>query len=419
MSGPAATSVDAVVVGAGLAGLAAARHLQDAGRTVRVLEASDGVGGRVRSDRVDGYVLDRGFQVLLTSYPEARRMLDYPALRLCRFDPGASVRHADRWIEVADPLRVPSRAVATLRAPVGSPASKVRAGLLGLASRRWPADGPAPGPDTTTRAWLETSGLGGAMTGRLLGPLFAGILLDPDLGVSAAEARFVWRSLAAGDSAVPAAGMGAIPAQLAGTLRPGTVELGRQVASVSPGEVRVVGEPSPRYATEVVVATDGPTAASLLGARLADPGSRAAGCLWYAADRAPTASRAIVLDGDRTGPVDNLAVMTNVAPGYAPPGRALVAAATTHLDRSDDHLDLAARRQLAGWFGGQVSGWALLRVDRVAHAHPRQEPGTVAPPRPARLTAGLVVCGDHRADASIQGALRSGRLAARAVLAEA
>jgi phytoene dehydrogenase-like protein len=84
VSGPSASTPDVIVVGAGLAGLAAARHLQDAGRTVRVLEASERVGGRVRSDRVDGFVLDRGFQVLLTSYPEARRMLDYPALRLRR-----------------------------------------------------------------------------------------------------------------------------------------------------------------------------------------------------------------------------------------------------------------------------------------------------------------------------------------------
>jgi len=417
VSGPSATTPDVIVVGAGLAGLAAARHLQDAGRTVRVLEASERVGGRVRSDRVDGFVLDRGFQVLLTSYPEARRMLDYPALRLRRFEPGALVRHAGRWIEVADPLRVPSRAAATLRAPVGSPLAKVRLGLLGLRARRWPTEGPAAGPDTTTREWLEAVGLGGETAERLLGPLLAGILLDPALGVSAAEARFVWRSLAAGDSVVPAAGMGEIPAQLAATLAPGSVELARRVEAVSPGEVRVAGEASPRSAEEIVVATDGPSASRLLGTRLGDPGSRAVGCLWYSADRAPTSSRAVVLDGDGSGPVNNLAVMTNVAPEYAPAGRALVAAATLTLECGDDDLDTAARRQLVEWFGDQVAGWELLRVDRVAHAHPRQDPGTVSPPRPARLGPGLVVCGDHRADASIQGALRSGRLAARAVLA--
>ncbi|MDA8062216.1 MAG: FAD-dependent oxidoreductase, partial [Actinomycetota bacterium] len=133
--------VDVVVVGAGLAGLAAARHLEDAGRSVVVLEASDGVGGRVRSDRVDGFVLDRGFQVLLTAYPEARRMLDYGSLRLCRFEPGALVRHAGRFVEVADPLRVPAKALATARAPVGSALAKARLGLLGLSARRWSPDG--------------------------------------------------------------------------------------------------------------------------------------------------------------------------------------------------------------------------------------------------------------------------------------
>lgn len=410
-------AVDIIVVGAGLAGLAAARDLQEAGRRVCVLEASDGVGGRVRSDAVDGFVLDRGFQVLLTAYPEARRRLDYGALRLRDFEPGALVRHAGRWIEVADPLRVPARALATALAPVGSPVAKARVALLGLASRRWPADGPQAGGDRSTREWLAAAGLAGPMTDRVLGPLLGGILLDPGLGVSAAEARFVLRSLAAGATAVPDGGMGQVAAQLAAALRPGTVELGRRVTEVAPGRVRVAGEGDVRGGAEVVVAADGPSAAGLLGGRIAPPGSRPVGCLWYAADRPPTASRAIVLDGDGVGPVNNLAVLSNVAPGYAPAGRALMAATTFALDRGDGELDAAARRQLGDWFGSQVGDWRLLRVDRVAHAHPLQPPGSVAPPRPARLDAGLVVCGDHRTDASIQGALRSGGLAAQAVLA--
>jgi phytoene dehydrogenase-like protein len=412
-----APDAEVLVVGAGLAGLAAARHLVGAGRRVRVLEASDGVGGRVRSDRVDGFTLDRGYQVLLTAYPELPRLVDLGSLSLRKFAPGAEIAVNGRLARIGDPLRDPTGAPATLAAPIGSVAAKVRVGVLGLRARRWPADGPVGGADTTTAAWLAELGLSGPMTERFLRPLFAGVLLDPELGTSAAQARFVWRSLARGDAAVPAAGMGALAEHLASRLPPGTVELNCPVEAVDAGRVRVAGG-AERHASTVVVATDGPSAAALLGGRIADPGSRAVGCLWYAADRPPSPTRAIVLDGERSGPVNNLAVMSNVAPEYAPPGQALIAAATFSLDLDDGALDVAARRQLRRWWGVAVDSWRLLRVDRVTHAQPDQPPGRLDPPcRPVRLDAGLLVCGDHRDNASIQGALVSGRRAAEAVLA--
>jgi phytoene dehydrogenase-like protein len=407
---------DVVVVGAGLAGLAAAVHLHRAGRRVLVLEASDGVGGRVRSDRVDGFVLDRGFQVLLGGYPEPRAVLDLAALDLQTFDPGALVRFDGRFAVVGDPLRQPSTALATLRAPVGGLVAKARVAALALAARRWPADGPAGGPDTTTARWLAESGLGGPMTDRFLGPLLAGILLDADLTGSSSQARFVWRSLATGPVVVPAAGMGAIGAQLAAGLPAGTVETERRVERVAPGRVDLV-DGSTVAADAVVVATEGPAAAGLLGGAVPDPGSRAVACLWYAADEPPTSSRAIVLDGERRGPVNNLAVMSNVAPAYAPPGRTLIAASVLEVTATDAEIDAAARRQLTAW-GGGVAAWRLMRTDRIAHAQPRQPPGTFSPPqRPVSLGEGLFVCGDHRDNASIQGALVSGRRAADAVVA--
>ncbi len=413
------TRPDVVVVGAGLAGLAAAGRLVAAGRSVTVLEASDGVGGRVRTDVVDGHRLDRGFQVLLTAYPEARRVLDVAALELRPFDPGARVRWGGAWHDVADPRRRPGSAVSTLRAPVGGPVAKARVAALAVASHWWPDDGPVAGLDTSTAEWLSDEGLGGPMTDRFLRPLLAGILLDPELRASSRQARFVWRSLAGGDVAVPANGMGAIPGQLAAALPGGTVALGRRVVSVEPGRV-VETSGASVDADEVVVATDGPSAASLLGDRVPDPGSRSVGCLWYSAASAPTPSRAILLDGDGTGPVNNLAVLSNVSERYAPEGRHLVAAAVFDLGASDADIDTAARAQLESWFGpgAGVGSWRLLRTDRVAHAQPAQPPGSLFPPqRSCRLADGLLVCGDHRDNASIQGALVSGRRAADAVLA--
>lgn len=418
-----------IVVGAGLAGLACARRLVAAGRQVIVLEASDGIGGRVRTDDIDGFLCDRGFQVLLTGYPEARAVLDLERLDLRRFVPGATVRLAGGWATVSDPRRRPADAPAGVMAPVGSLADKLRIARLGLAARRWPADGPAGGVDTTTREWLRASGLSERIIASTLGPLLAGVLLDPSLSTSARQARFVWRSLAAADTAVPAAGMGAIPAQLAAGLPAGTVRCRQRVGQVDAAGV-TVGR-TRLAAAAVIVATAGPDAARLLPAEVDDPGSRPVGCVWYASARRlrlagahrPGATRAILLNGAGPGPVNNLVVMSDVNPHAAPPGQGLLAASVLDeelLGGDDDQVDRAVRAQLDGWFEGGSSQWRRLRVDRIAHAQPAQPPGTftLAPRRPVRTSAGVYVCGDHRDNASIQGALVSGRRAAEAVLAD-
>lgn len=126
------TRVDAVVVGAGLAGLAAARQIKSRGRSVIVIEAQDGVGGRVRTDKVDGFLLDRGFQVLLTAYPELKTQIDMSALDLKMFSSGALVMRDGKPSVVTDPFREPKRAAATVFAPIGSLTDKLR-----VAALRW------------------------------------------------------------------------------------------------------------------------------------------------------------------------------------------------------------------------------------------------------------------------------------------
>lgn len=420
-----------VVVGAGLAGLACARRLHAAGRHVTVLEASDGVGGRVRSDMVDGFVCDRGFQVLLTAYPEARAVLDLEALDLQPFAPGAVVRAGGGWHTVADPRRRPLDAPAGVLAPIGSLADKLRVARLGLRAARWPADGPASGPDTSTRQWLRSEGLSERIIASTLGPLLAGVLLDPTLSTSARQARFVWRSLVAGEAAVPAAGMGAIPAQLAAGLPAGSIRCGTAVDSVARDRVGLV-DGRPLRAVAVVVATEGPAAAVLLPGVVTDPGSRSVGCIWYASPappvatgvRRPGALKAIALDGDPAGPVNNLVVMSAVNPRSAPAGHGLMAASVLDpvalAQASDEDLDVAARSQMEGWWAAGTSSWRVLRVDRIHHAQPAQPTGmfSAEPRRPVRTPRGVYLCGDHRDNASIQGALLSGRRAAEAVLAD-
>lgn len=410
-------ATDVAVVGAGLAGLACATTLARRGIDVAVVEASDGVGGRVRSDRVDGFTLDRGFQVLLTAYPELHRQVDLAALELREFDPGALVWRSGRGSAVADPFRAPRHALATALAPIGSPIDKLRIALLRRQLRSCHPAELLRGDDRTTAEALAERGFSTAMIERFFRPLVGGIQLDPDLQASRRMFDIIFRMLADGAATVPARGMQALSDQLAAALPKGSVHLDSPVAEVSPGVVHIA-DGRRVEARSVVVATEGPAAVTLLGAdRLGVPEvrSRPVGCVWFAADRAPTDTRMIVLDGGSTGPVLNVAVMSNVAPEYAPPGRHLIAAAMPGHVEGD--LVGAARRQLRGWWGSQVDAWEHLRTHRIAHGQPDQSP-PLRPRRRVTLGDGLYVCGDHRDTASIQGALHSGRRTAEALSAD-
>ena len=221
----------------------------------------------------------------------------------------------------------------------------------------------------------------------------------------------IFRMLADGDSAVPAAGMQAIPDQLAAALPDGSVVLDTPVEHVHTDGIRLADGSTSR-ARAVVVATEGPAAHRLLG--LPDEiGSKAAGCVYFAADEAPTDSKLVILDGTGDGPVLNVAVMSNVAPTYAPPGRHLIAAALPGV--ADGDLADMARTQLRGWWGAQVDGWETLATYRIPHGQPTQRP-PFRPKRSVDLGDGRFVCGDHRDTASIQGAMYSGRRCAEAVM---
>lgn len=414
-STPLPDDVDVVIIGAGMAGLAAARVVQQAGRSVVVLEAADGVGGRVRTDIVDGFRLDRGFQVLLTAYPEVASQLDVAALDLRAFDPGSMVWLGRRMHSLGDPTRLPGMLLPSAVAPVGSVLDKVRLARLLHRLRRADPVSLLQAPDITTLTALREMGFSTRMIDRFFRPLLGGIQLDPRLSASNRMASIILRCLATGDSAVPALGMQAIPDQLAGRLAHGTVRTSMPIASVAPGVVTASDGRTVR-ARRVIVATDGPAAAALLGDRVPLPASRLVSCVWFAAPVAPIDARLIVLDGTLAGPALNVAVMTNVAPEYSADGRALIAAACPAIEMMGDELSVAVKRQLVGWWGPAVDSWTALRTDTIHHGQPDSQPPFPAK-QPVSLGDGLFVCGDHRDTPSIQGALFSGRRTGDAVVA--
>jgi phytoene dehydrogenase-like protein len=403
-----------VIIGGGVAGLCCALRLQEKEIPCVVLEASDAPGGRVRTDRVDGFLLDRGFQVLLTAYPEARRLLDYRALRLRTFAPGALVRIQGKLHRVSDPFRQPWTLPATLLAPVGSLADKLAIARLRSYVRSGTVEEIWTRPETSSLEALRSFGFSQRMIDAFFRPFFGGIFLETELATSSRMLEFVFRMFSEGWAALPAAGMGAISEQLAARLTPGTLRLDARVEGIGDGAVYLSKKRERIPAAAVVVATEASEAARILP-DLRPPGFHDTACLYYAAPRAPLAKPVLVLNGEGGGPVDNLCVPSAVAPTYAPAGQALVSATVVGAAGADEKdLESEVRRQLTSWFGIATADWRHLRTYRIPLALPARknlEPAAL----PVRRKPGIYVCGDHRETPSLQGAMVSGRRAAEAV----
>lgn len=418
-------SSEVVVVGAGLAGLACARRLSAAGVEVTVLEGADAVGGRVRTDLVDGFRCDRGFQLINTAYPEVRRVLDLPSLRLQPL-PGAVVVASGSGRKIlGDPRRTP----ASLLGPVLVGDLTAVGGLREKAAfARWALGCATRDPAALLRApdepWgtaFDRLGLDGGLRRAVLDPFLAGILAESDGSTSRRFVELLIRSFVRGRPSVPLGGMQRIGDQLAGALPEGTVRCGIRVddvgSSVGGSRREVRTAQGPIRARAVVVATDPGTAANLTG--LAVPQVRPLTTFWHATAEPPSPHGALHLDGDRRGPVVNTVVLSNAARGYSPDGRALVATTMLGLpsgDAADPTSEPGVRRQLALIYGVDTACWDLVTTHAIPHALTAMDP-PLNVRRAVALGDGLFVSGDHRDSASSQGALVSGRRAADAVLA--
>jgi len=414
--GGTVAAMSVVVVGAGLAGLAAARYLTARAIPVTVLDGGDDVGGRIRTDVVDGYRLDRGFQLYNPAYPEGARVLDHGALNLKPFVAGARIvvdRGGRRRVErVADPRRQPSWAVSSLLARMGSPLSTARFGAYAAACAVRSVPSLCREPDVTTEEALRRAGVDRTLMETVLRPFLSGVFLESELATSRRFLDVVLKSFVRGTPAVPALGMQRIPEQLATGI---DVRLGHRVTAVSARRVNVDGG-DVHAADAVIVATD-PTTAESLVAGVRAPAAHSVTTWYYRPDCAPQdlagGHAVLTLDGSRRGPLVNTVVLSHAAPDYAPAGSALVAASALGA-RDTPGSDGDVRRHLEWLYGVPTAGWELIRSYPIAYALP-----AMAVPfdlqRPVRTDDGVYVAGDHRDTSSIQGALVSGRRAAQAV----
>jgi phytoene dehydrogenase-like protein len=426
---------EVVIIGAGLAGLSCALSLEAAGVPATLLEASDAPGGRVRTDMVEGFRLDRGFQVMLTAYPEAKRVLDYGGLQLKKFEPGALVWHGGSFHRFADPFRSPVGAARFLFDSIVPLADKLQVAKLRARVQRGTWEEMFARPEKTTLAYLQTFPFSSSIIERFFEPFFGGVFLERELVSSSRFFEFLFRMFSVGDTVVPAAGMQQIPLQLAAKLRPGTLltqsRVGKITAKVTSRgqffQVEVDGKQT-LEARAVVLAVPGNEGNPLLAGvgGWSVPEVRAwnkTTAFYYAAQQVPVTEPIILLNGEgrAAGPVNNVAVMTAVSPQYAPAGAHLVVASVVGEAPADNaalvRLEQAVRVHMKKWFGPVVDSWKMLKAYPLAHALPQQRHAEweQSPVRVAG-TGGVYMCGDYRETASIQGALASGRRAAEAVI---
>lgn len=423
--------MDVVVVGAGVAGLHCARLLENSGLDVLLLEAADIPGGRIRTDLVEGFRLDRGFQVLLTAYPEAQRTLNYSSLQLCSMKPGAMVYKDDRMHYFGDPFRDPGAALKLVFDPIVSLRDKLLiARLRGKVSNgSW--ESLFSNAEVSTLQFLRNFGFSSAMIECFFRPFLGGVFLERDLTTSSRYFEFLFRMFATGLLAVPEHGMGAIPRQMAEGLKPRTLQTQATVHRVGLTGNGVVVEADGTgsiLAGAVVLAAGQPPEA--FGLPITATSQRVwnrTTTFYFAAEHAPTQEPILVLNGQASedqpasGPLNHLVVMSRVSRKYAPPGAELIAAnvvgAAPTSPQELNRLSEQVREQSRTWFGDSVREWKLIASYPIAKALPLSTHAEWNPaPDTARLQPNVYACGDDCLFPGVQGALVSGRLAAESVL---
>jgi protoporphyrinogen oxidase len=409
------TKIDTLIIGAGLAGLTAARVLKLAGRKVKIIEASDGPGGRVRTDEVNGFLLDRGFQVFLTAYPEAKHFLDYKALDLKPFSPGSIILTNSGIDEIGDPLREASSLIRTLKSPVGTLSDKFRLLLLRLKLAGISIDEIFSKKETTTLEYLSAVGFGKKIISDFFAPFMSGIYLEQNLDTSSRMFEFVFKMFSESDTAIPAKGMGMIPRQLASDLSVEELILNERAISIDGNKVQTASG-NVFEASTILIATTADCIPVPFQRRLIK--KKSVTCMYFSADQAPYQKALIALNAIPNRLVNNLAVMSNISSCYAPEGKSLVSVSLSGNEQfiKQDELELKVKEELKFWFK-ECSEWVPIKTYEIPYALPdNSHVINDILPSSIRINYSTFICGDHLLNGSINAAMKSGRIAAEAML---
>ena len=398
-----------LIVGAGMAGLACAVTLHRAGVPFLLFEQDEKVGGRVQTDEFNGYRLDRGFQVLLTAYPEAKRFLDYEKLELRKCYPGSRVWYKGKFHQVSDPFRHPVDGLLSVFNPIGSLFDKIKVGMLrmGLLSTRSMED------TISTREALAKLGYTQTMIDRFWKPFMRGVFLENELSTTVRKFEETFSLFAKGYTVLPRLGIGEISKQMAKRLPEDSIFLKQEVKKV--GECSLVTSDGKEWqGRAVVLATEEPVANRLLRLKQPNREWNSVDCLYFSLPKEalPSTSPILHLDGSGTGPINNLTFLSTLS-DCAPPDRALASASVIgKKELKIDQIIELANRQLRTWFGKSAKKWDFLRSYRIRNAVPNCD----VVPDSGDQKNGIYRCGDYLGLPSIDSALCSGRKVAESII---
>ncbi|WP_338790777.1 NAD(P)/FAD-dependent oxidoreductase [Bernardetia sp. MNP-M8] len=412
---------DVLIIGGGIAGLTAARKLHRRGLSVKIIEATDRVGGRVKTDIVNGFRLDRGFQVLLTAYPEAQKALSYSKLQLRTIDAGALL-HTDKGVfEFADPFRNPSKTLSTLANPIGTWADKLRMLLVKTEINGKDLHEIFTQPETTTyQALRENYHFKSSLIEQFLNPFLAGIFLEKDLETSNRMFDFVFQMFSNGKGAVPALGMEEIPRQLASVLPNDAIITNERVVSIHKN-VATTESGNEFEAKTILIATDNNEFAQSYRANTTEnENTRGTTNLYFSMDKSIVKRPILCLNSLENRLVNNFVMMSDISSDYAPIDKSLLSVSIVtddeNKDFTEEELVEKARRELSLWYGTHAYEWDFLRSYSISDALPNQNSVKHTPSmEDLKIHDGLYRCGDYLLNGSLNAAMRSGRLVANLI----
>ena len=362
---------------------------------------------------MDGFLLDRGFQVLLTAYPEARKTLNYQELQLQNFARGAHVRIEGRWQTVTDPFESPFKILQTLQTSIGTLRDKIRIVQFRNKVCSGTIEELFQQPESSTYEHLQKLNFSPFMIERFFRPFFGGVFMDPAMDTSNHLAEFLFRMFAIGNTCLPSSGMGAIAEQVAASLQQ-NIRTKAHVKSLT-GTTAVLNSGESLTGKAIVVATDGAMANVFLP-DLPIPQYRSVTCLYYSATEPPMTGPYLILNGGSPDLINHLCVVSQIAPTYAPADQQLIAVSVLS-DSDPTNLENRVRKELEELFGSQIQSWKHLKTYRISTAQPKQVPPLRNPfISSPQIREGLFICGDYCSTGTINGALYSGRQAAEAVM---